>query len=274
MRLTQRLLSKLFIVLLLGVAACKGHSHHSTAHNNAAACVPGELDCTCHPNGTCDLANGEPLSCVGNQCRKLKSPELGQLGGACSAGACETFKGQALTCVAGQCELADCPSGNLGCPCGAYGACRTYAGKQALCSSQWMCALNNCQAGSAGCACKSNASCDAGAACVSGICLVKSTQVTIQIADAEARSCDILLREKNAPVFTLSHDPEVAAQFFRRHGKIGVAMSALSDTPLSASMLVLQSQNESFAQDALEIEYVDCRDSSNHTRLNPGVTLE
>jgi len=150
-------------------------------------CPEGTLDCPCGASATCN----EGLECTDGTCREPIVPPcpVGTLtcpcdaGDACSDGFC--VDGTCVDCVRGdegcacypndtcnaglECDTANgvcisCPAGSDGCACDA-GEC----GSGLLCIDD-TCAQDTCVDGAEGCPCNSDATCDAGLACVDSLC--------------------------------------------------------------------------------------------------------
>lgn len=204
------LVSVSFTVLFL--CDCKDNKRIGRKGDESTECPPGAVGCACHPDGTCDPADGGPVSCVSNVCTYSDSPSIGILGGACDEGtACGEHEEGTLDCIAGMCELAGCPSGLLGCPCGPNGNCEAYFGQPAVCSSNGRCVITSCAEGTPGCNCRSDSSCNPPMACTGGICT--GPTVAIRISNSEVRSCDILIAHKDAKINSVKFHPNIIGEF-------------------------------------------------------------
>lgn len=99
-------------LLLLALSACGSDG------GGGSDCAPGELQCPCRDDGTCD----DGLECRQGFCVPAGQP--GGLGDDCGPEQpCGEHDGAALECVGGVCRLPGCTPGSLGCECTPAGGC-------------------------------------------------------------------------------------------------------------------------------------------------------
>jgi len=92
-------------------------------------------------------------------------------------------------------------------------------------------ATAGCTPGSEGCACSAGDRCDDGLTCDHGVCGQGATLAPLAFP-AQARSCELLLREHGAAVLSIAFASDTAGSFVREAPRVAVALHALSDAPM------------------------------------------
>ncbi|MCA9565936.1 MAG: hypothetical protein KC561_20705, partial [Myxococcales bacterium] len=128
-------------------------------------CQPGEADCVCGDDDTCD----DGATCEAGVC---VSCELGELDCTCLE---DSHCDEGLRCD-GDNSCEECPAGEDGCPCGEGDAC-----DEGLECMSDLCGPETCEAGEEGCPCTDDDTCDEDLGChENGFCF---------ICDADAVGC-------------------------------------------------------------------------------------
>lgn len=233
-------------------------------------CQRGTKDCACNTDGTCDIENVTPMSCISNRCVTTASIADGALGGACKAGrVCDG----GLVCTNGVCEESGCPSGLIGCPCAAYGTCEPYGGQGVRCDGEGRCAVAGCIAGSLACGCTAG-TCADGLHCSHGVCLGGSA-AHVTVGNELARACELaVLLDPGEGAVRAVFGAGVLGRYHVRPPRVGLSFFAASDSAMSGNLVTIETVDGStLPANTIEPASVECFDEQGRTLANPQVGL-
>lgn len=201
-------------------------------------CPPGNSDCPCHSNGTCNVVDRVPLECRNGLCAAPSDAPEVDLGDACATDRdCHPYFERPLACLSGRCVAPGCPTGTTGCPCAPGGACEG----DTACADPGFCVAAECEAGTPNCPCQPGDMCTATLRCLAGLCRDESI-VAFVSRHADTRSCEGRFEFGLETTATLSFDPSLRGQQFRRGRALGFGFVTTADAPAVGARLAFTLQ--------------------------------